>query len=224
MAILKKPLWLNKISRQTPTGDSTTPSQKEAPKRYQNTTTSVRPTPAPVERDMWLVNLESPDFDSRIRIQAVPDTLNVDPNTQWSSIQSMGRNNPFLQYTGGSDTLSFQLDWYSQTSNRADVIKACRFVEALARNDGESPPPKVLLIWGDVFTNAVWIVSAAPYKLMNFESGNGMRPTQAYQELTLKRVMDLGVNDASFSNEPEIVPDIDFDVNQNVTNPNSQLA
>jgi hypothetical protein len=71
------------------------------------------------------------------------------------------------------------------------VIKSCKWVEALTRNDGyKGEIHKVKLIWGDLFQDSTWIVSSAPYKLSQFHASKGMKPRQAYQEITLKRVID----------------------------------
>ena len=48
-----------------------------------------------------------------IVIQNRPNEVNINPQTNWVSIMSMGRNNPFMMYTGGEDTISFDISWYS---------------------------------------------------------------------------------------------------------------
>ena len=40
-----------------------------------------------------------------IVIQNRPNEVNINPQTNWVSIMSMGRNNPFMMYTGGEDTI-----------------------------------------------------------------------------------------------------------------------
>ena len=146
-----------------------------------------------LQNNIYLVNLDT-EPRQRLRIQTVPNVLEVDPVSNWAAVPSVGRNNPFYHFTGGENVLKFEIDWYSRTVDRFDVIKACRWVESLTRNNGVNKAPRVLLIWGDLFKRSSWIVEKAPYQLKNFEIGNGTLPTQAYQRVTLKRVMPLGQN------------------------------
>lgn len=126
----------------------------------------------------------------RLKIQSIPLKLNVDAQANWAVIPTIGRNNPFYQYTGGEDTVNFTIDWYSTDPLRQDVIYKCRWVESLSRSDGyKNPPPLVLLIWGDLYKFTTWIVQSAPYELSLFDKEYGVLPRQAYQRVTLKKVV-----------------------------------
>lgn len=126
-----------------------------------------------------------------LQIQTVPLEMNVQPQSQWVTIPSIGRNNPFYHYTGGEDTLSFTLDWYSTKPNNSDVIEKCRQIESWSKADSyKAEPPKILLIFGQLFKEDNWIVESAEYRLSLFSRQNGMLPIQAYQELVLKKVTD----------------------------------
>jgi hypothetical protein len=150
-------------------------------------------TPKP--SNIHLVNLDEPDRTiGKLKIQTVPLNLSVTPTTQWAVIPVLGRNLPRYQYTGGETKIRFQLDWYSVTPLRDDVIDRCRWVESLSRSDGwNAPPPRILLIFGDLFKNQTWVVESAPYELSLFDKEWGMLPRQAYQELTLMQVSDTNI-------------------------------
>lgn len=142
------------------------------------------------DKNLYLSNLDSNPIE-RLKIQTIPDSLNVDPIANWNAIPSVGRNNPFYHYTGGEDEVRFTLDWYSETEDRMDVIEACRWVESLARNDSYlKRTPRVHLTWGNLYKYSEWIVFKAPYELKFFEPGNGLLPIQAYQRLVLRKVAD----------------------------------
>lgn len=140
----------------------------------------------------------------------VPRELEFRPETNFVGISSFGRNNPFYQYTGAEDTLTFEIDWLASNNNREDVITQCRWIEALTKGDGyDDTPHRIILMWGKdnkLFENYQWIITAAPYKLKNFnrgyigEDGNfintHMLPTQAYQQITLKRITDNNLSSA----------------------------
>lgn len=140
---------------------------------------------------------------SYIVLPYIPRALNYDINSNFVGIPSFGRNNPFYQYTGSEDTLSFEIDWHSNEIGREDVIKNCRWVESLAKADGyNSTPSIVLLVWGmgnRLFKKDLWIVTNASYSLTQFVKGYkdpntgdfnkvALLPQQAYQRVTLKRV------------------------------------
>ena len=148
--------------------------------------------PQSIPSNMWLVRLDSlGDEQEKLRIQTVPIEMSVTPESNWVAIPTIGRNNPFYNYTGGEDTLEFILDWYSTSEDNTDVINKCRWVESLSKANGYvKGPPKILLIFGKLFTRTTWIIEKAPYKLSLFNKSEGMLPRQAYQELTLKKVTD----------------------------------
>ena len=134
-----------------------------------------------------------------IKFQFIPSELEYTPNSNFETIASMGRNNPLYHYTGSEDILKFNLDWYAEEESREDVIRKCKRLESLTKNDGfDNPPHHVKLIWNSlIYSDATWIVTSAPYKLSLFQAHRNMLPQQAYQELTLKRVT---VNNALLDN------------------------
>lgn len=140
-----------------------------------------------------------------IVIQNRPQEITVDPQPSWVSIKSMGRNNPFMLYTGGEDTISFDISWFSNDpSNREDVLTKCKLLESWSKADGYlSAPPVLKLSWGSsgIFDNDLFILFSATYKLSNFQdrcvsriSSNkdniniGLLPSVATQTLVFKRV------------------------------------
>lgn len=140
--------------------------------------------------------------DNRLTIPFIPKELDYSPQANFATIASFGRNNPFYQYTGSEDTLTFEIDWFSKEENREDVITNCRWIEALSKADGyDDIPHRVMLNWGSnnkLFVDDVWLVVSAPYRLSQFQrayrkSDNEVQslyllPQQAYQTVTLKRV------------------------------------
>lgn len=147
-----------------------------------------------------------------IVIQNRPNEISVDTQTSWVSVKSMGRNNPFMVYTGGEDTISFDISWYSNDPlNREDVLTKCKLLESWSKANGYNQSPPVLRIsWGTsgIFDNDLFILYSASYKLNNFQdrySGNsidtdefsrsvsktinlGLLPSIATQSLVFKRV------------------------------------
>jgi len=123
---------------------------------------------------------------SYLNIQWVPENVNVSRNTDNQAVKVVGRNNPFYHYTSGETLLSMTLDFYSAAEDSPEVIRKCRWLESLSMNNGsEEPPENVILIWGELFKDEVWIVKNVNYQLGNFNKEFGFLPQQAYVDITL---------------------------------------
>lgn len=146
-----------------------------------------------------------------IKLPFVPRELQYNPHSNFVGIASFGRNNPYYQFTGSEDSLSFEIDWFAEEKHREDVLFKCRWLEALTKGDGyNSRPHRVMIVWGAGVDNngegdkmfgekSTWILVNAPYTLSSFNRGymeNGefinthMLPQQAYQQVTFKRLAE----------------------------------
>lgn len=109
-----------------------------------------------------------------IVIQNRPNELSVNPQSYWVSVKSMGRNNPFMMYTGGEDTISFDISWYvSDPNNREEVIAKCKLLESWTKANGYLyAPPTLNILWGTsgLFDNDLFILESAPYTLTHFQN------------------------------------------------------
>jgi hypothetical protein len=135
--------------------------------------------------------------------QFVPAEIEYDPASEFQAIATFARNNPRYHYTGSEDTITFELDWHAEVELKNDVLRKCRWIEARTKNDAyNNPPPLILFKWGDIFTaDDLWLITHAPYRLSNFDKIANMRPKQAYQKITLKRVTK---NNRSYSEITQI--------------------
>lgn len=148
---------------------------------------------------------------SYVQLPFVPRELNYVPESKFVGIASFGTNNPIYQFTGSEDTLSFEIDWFSDQDNRRDVIFNCRWLEALTKSDAyQEAPHRVKIVWGGqqtgdnewedpqgLWEDSVWVLVSAPYRLSQFNRGymkdgnyvsTHMLPQQAYQTVVFKRV------------------------------------
>ena len=125
----------------------------------------------------------SNSYDYRV-LPFVPGGLSYSPSSKFVGIATLGRNNPYYQFTGSEDTLTFEIDWFSSQLDRKDVINNCRWIEALTKADAyDSPPHRVLLGWGTdnlLWKDDLWICVSAPYSLSEFV--RGYRKVKAYKE------------------------------------------
>jgi len=159
-----------------------------------------------------------------IELPFVPSELDYSTSSKFVGIATLGRNNPYYQFTGSEDTLQFDIDWFSKDPLRRDVINNCRWLEALTKGDAYlAPPPRIVLSWGNdnlLWGNYIWIVTSASFKLSNFNRGyrkviinnsNGITkkqfintnllPQQAYQTIVLKRLTNINLTTNQIKNQ-----------------------
>lgn len=131
------------------------------------------PLKSPINNVVSIMNLSTPDLKT-ITLQHRPTEIEVNPESNWVSVNSMGRNNPFVMYTGGDHKISINIAWFSK-EDPASVINSCRLLESWSKADGYyKAPPLLKLIWGTsgMFDNQTWILESAPYKLTGFRNGH----------------------------------------------------
>lgn len=163
---------------------------------------SKKPTSSVISNQIVIINKNSSPPISII-LQNRPTSINVNPMSYWVSVKSMGRNNPFMIYTGGEDSIQLEVSWFvNDPNNREEVITKCRLLESWTKADGyKSAPPTLKILWGSsgIFDNDTFILESAPYKLDNFQNSYrtnrngtqidlGLLPQCATQTLTFKRV------------------------------------
>lgn len=124
----------------------------------------------------------------RLDIQFVPSNLALNRTPTYGNIVVVGRNNPIPHYTGGNTKLSLDLDFHSEQTDREDVIRKCKWLEALAYNDGyDNPPEQIRITWGSLFkNNEVWIVKGVDIRYSQFNPAYGWLPVQANVKLSLE--------------------------------------
>lgn len=149
-----------------------------------------------------------------IRLQNRPGQVEINPETSWATIKSMGRNNPMYHYTGAEDTISFSVSWYCDNKdNLMEVLAKCRLLESWSKANGYTQAPPILeIIWGSkdyydeptasIFNGQYFILWSAKYTLHNIFAPHpnytqnieaiypGLYPQTATQELVFKRVTD----------------------------------
>lgn len=150
------------------------------------------------------------DEDGQIVLQTFPLETSYEPETNWAVVQSNGRNNPMYFYSGGEDTLEFEVSWYSTSEDRKDVIRNCRLLESWTKADGyTAAPPEVWISWGSsgLYDDDTWILKSAPYQLYNFQNAYrldrdseqidlGLVPCCANQRLIFKKVTTSSLTSA----------------------------
>lgn len=142
-------------------------------------TKNNKKTSRSIQNDIIIINKNTTP-PTKLVIQNRPNELSINPMGSWVSVKSMGRNNPFMIYTGGEDTISFDISWYVSDPNRRDeVLVKCRLLESWSRANGyKNAPPVLNILWGnsDIFSRDSFILESAPYKLTHFQ--NSMRSSR----------------------------------------------
>ena len=146
------------------------------------------------QNEIIIINASVSPYQSLV-LQNRPNQLNIDPKSTWVSINSMGRNNPFMMYTGGEDTISFDISWFANDpQHRDEVIWKCKLLESWSKANGYMASPPLLNIkWGasNIFSDTdYFILESAKYTLSNFQDrarrpGIGYGDTDQFIDLKL---------------------------------------
>lgn len=127
----------------------------------------------------------------KLFFQTIPREIIQKGESNFVAIATAGRNNPSYHYTGSEDSLDFVLTFYSNHYSRVDVVKKCKWLEALTKNDGyDNKPHEVVLAMGNLYKNSRWIVTQANPAYSLFNRQYAMLPGQATVEMTLKRITE----------------------------------
>lgn len=145
---------------------------------------------------VYIVNISAVPY-VKLELQNRPNEIQVNPISNWSDVNSMGRNIPFAIYTGGNSSFSIDISWFSnQPGVPNDVLAKCKLLESWSKADGyKSSPPLLKIIWGGskIFDNHTYILKSATYRLSNFNSvsvtpnynHNGMKISNSYRNQLL---------------------------------------
>ena len=132
-----------------------------------------------------------------IILQNRPPTIQVNNQSYWVSVKSMGRNNPFMMYTGGEDSIQLEVSWFvTDANNRKEVLTKCRLLESWSRADGyAASPPTLKISWGsaNIFENDQFILESASYQLSNFQSYSREYYVKDGADKTPRRTLDIGL-------------------------------
>lgn len=134
----------------------------------------------------------------KLEFQFVPAEVKLNSKANNAKIEVVGRNNPRHHYTGGDDSFSLKLEFYSDVEERDDVIKKVRWLQSLRYNDGYAGPKRnIKVVMGDMFQREIWIVDSVNIDMTNFDSQKGFRPRQASVDLnmSLDPRSNLTIND-----------------------------
>ena len=146
-----------------------------------------------------------------LAFQTVPKEIDFQNESTWAVINSMGRNTPMYHFTGAETQIQMNISWYcDDKTNPQEVVTKCRLLEAWSKANGYMAGPPVLrLQWGrsDLFSDQLFILTAATYKLANWRADAkvwdkkakklispagyedpAMYPATATQELIFRRV------------------------------------
>lgn len=138
-----------------------------------------------VRNNTYIIDL---DTGERLGLMGLPKEILVDTKSSWATIRPFGKNTPNYHFTGAEDLLVLELTWWAEEDGKTDVLSKCKWLESMSKSDGNKGRPHVArLMWGTLWTKAVWIIQQAPYTIMDWDAERGLRPIHAKQSVTLAR-------------------------------------
>lgn len=126
-------------------------------------------------KELFIVETSSPG--SRLEIQFVPGVVAGNRNAKLQSVAIVGRNDDLLHYTGGSETLSLELEFYGENDH---VLKAVNWLKSLTMNDSYAGAFRtVKLAFGDLFKHEVWAIKSVKPSMTHLAQEAGWLPLRA---------------------------------------------
>ena len=126
----------------------------------------------------------SPPFE-RLELQFVPREVRNPRTPNLNPVQVIGRNDDIYHYSGGRETLSFQLEFFSDEEGRADVYRKVEWLKSLTINNGYLQGYRnVKLVWGKMFKDMVFVVTNVDPKLSGFDDQNDWLPLRALVDIS----------------------------------------
>jgi len=123
-------------------------------------------------KELFIVETEDPS--SRLEIQFVPGAIGGSRQARLQSVAIVGRNDDLLHYTGGSETLTLELEFYGDSD---EVYKALNWLKSLTVNDGYAGAFRtVKIVFGELFKNNVWAVKSVKPNMSHFNQETGWLP------------------------------------------------
>ena len=179
-----------------PTLDSTN-VKLEISKAFRDSRRSDRDRYAASKHNQIIIINTNTSPVTSIILQNRPPTIQVNNQSYWVSVKSMGRNNPFMMYTGGEDSIQLEVSWFvTNEHNRKEVLTKCRLLESWSRADGyAASPPTLKISWGsaNIFENDQFILESASYQLSNFQSYSREYSVKRGADNISKRTLDIGL-------------------------------
>lgn len=152
------------------------------------------------KQSIILVNTQAVPYQA-ITLQNRPNEISINPQSNWVSVKSMGRNDPFMVYTGAETSIQLELSWYvNDPQNLEEVVNKCRLLESWTKANGYAQsPPVINILWGTsgLFDNQGFVLVSAPYRLTHFQAAarkntgvtdKNLLPSCATQTLTFKKI------------------------------------
>lgn len=118
--------------------------------------------------------------------QGLPPSIDITPDTTYATLAAVNTNTPNYQFSNSEDTIKFLITWYAEEENKQDVLKKCKWLQALTKVDGTKGIHPVKFAFGELFKDSKFIVVSAPFSIRSYDREKGMMPNLASQELTLK--------------------------------------
>lgn len=148
--------------------------------------------------DIYIVKLATLE---RLHFQFIPEKLPYSRKPKIGKIEVPGQNLPGAHYSSGESGLDLEIEFYTQEEDRADVIRRCKWLEALCWSDrGIAPPQLVRLVWGRLYRDQTWYVSDYKEEAEDFHPDHGLLPVYAKVKITLERWSNenLGIDEVLY--------------------------
>lgn len=120
-----------------------------------------KPSATTSEGKIYIVDLRTQE---RLAIQFLPEELNINRTTNIQEIGVVARNNPRQHWIGGKKEISFTFFILADDDSKTYAKYRAKWLESLTYQDTNGKTPQVILIWGQQYRKARWVVNRISFK------------------------------------------------------------
>ncbi len=111
----------------------------------------------------------SPNGES-LEIDYLPKEVSFNRTATVATIEVAGKNNSPIQWTGGDTSANITIGLYSNEEGRQDVLRKVDWLQSLTYSDSKGVVPRVILVYGKLFKDYVFIVKSVSPTFEHFNS------------------------------------------------------
>jgi len=151
-------------------------------------------------KDLFLIALDLPNVEN-LPLQYTPMEIAYSRTANIADINIVGRNDNLHHYVSGSTSLDFSVDFYSVEEGRTDVKKKIKWLESMTYAEGESPPSRLKIVFGDLFKDEIWILRSVNANYSLFQPADNFMPVACVVALSFVRDTQINLTSSEIRDQ-----------------------
>lgn len=126
--------------------------------------------------------------------QLMPNSFSENVQIDINKIKTISRTNPFIGYSGTQETISFDLQMYSDEESRKELHRKINWIKGLAYPDKrDGKPSRLRIVWGELLNKYTFALQSCEIKKSNFSKYHDGYPSNVVIGLSFALDMDTNI-------------------------------